>query len=136
MSDLRKAAEIALDALEEINKLSIGKNAISLPAEIDNAMDALRAALAEPEQEPVAWAYVNSDGECEQIEYDTPPDHPSVTPLYAVPPQRKPLTDEAVQQLYAACCPALYQFKGFHGGNFLWLVRIIEQAHGIGSKDE
>ena len=51
-------------------------------------------------------------------------------------PEQKPLTDEAVQQLYAACCPALYHFKGFGGGNFKWLVRVIEQAHGIGSKDE
>ena len=42
----------ALEALEEINKLSIGENAICLPAEIDGAMDALRAAI-EQEHEPV-----------------------------------------------------------------------------------
>lgn len=48
MTDLRKAAQQALEALEEINKLSIGENAICLPAEIDGAIDALRAALAEP----------------------------------------------------------------------------------------
>jgi hypothetical protein len=41
----------ALEALEEINKLSIGENAICLPAEIDGAMDALRERLAQPEQE-------------------------------------------------------------------------------------
>ena len=41
----REAMEIALEALEEINKLSIGENAICLPAEIDGAMDALRQAL-------------------------------------------------------------------------------------------
>ena len=34
--------KLALEALEEINKLSIGENAICLPAEIDGAMDALR----------------------------------------------------------------------------------------------
>ena len=47
-------------------------------------------------QEPVAWMYVNSDGECEQIEYGEPFDDPSVTPLYTAPPS-KPwvgLTDE------------------------------------------
>ena len=44
----------ALEALEEINKLSVGENAICLPAEIDGAMDALRERLAQPEQEPVA----------------------------------------------------------------------------------
>lgn len=45
MTDLRKAAEQALEALEEINKLSIGEKAICLPAEIDDAMEALRQAL-------------------------------------------------------------------------------------------
>ena len=41
----REAMQMALEALVEINKLSIGKNAICLPAEIDGAMDALRQAL-------------------------------------------------------------------------------------------
>jgi hypothetical protein len=48
------------------------------------------------EQKPVAWMYVNSDGECEQIEYGEPFDDPSVTPLYTALPS-KPwagLTDE------------------------------------------
>jgi hypothetical protein len=49
----KEAMKLALEALEEINKLSIGENAICLPAEIDAAMDALREALAQPEQEPV-----------------------------------------------------------------------------------
>jgi hypothetical protein len=54
MTTLREAAQQALEALEYINKLSVGENAICLPAEIDAAIDALRAALAEPveEQEP------------------------------------------------------------------------------------
>ena len=45
----RELFEKALEALEEINKLSIGENAICLPAEIDEAMDALRERLAQPE---------------------------------------------------------------------------------------
>ena len=49
MTTLREAAQQALDALEEINLLSIGENAIFLPAEIDEAMDVLKAALAEPD---------------------------------------------------------------------------------------
>jgi hypothetical protein len=43
----RELFEITLDALEEINKLSVGENAICLPAEIDTAMDALRERLAQ-----------------------------------------------------------------------------------------
>jgi hypothetical protein len=50
----RELFEITLDALEEINKLSVGENAICLPAEIDTAMDALRERLAQPED----WQYV------------------------------------------------------------------------------
>ena len=48
----REAMQMALEALVEINKLSIGENAICLPAEIDGAMDALRQAL---ETEPLEY---------------------------------------------------------------------------------
>ena len=48
----REALKLALEVLEEINKMSI-ENAIFLPAEIDTAMDAIREALAEPEQKPL-----------------------------------------------------------------------------------
>ena len=44
------------------------------------------AALAQ--QEPVAWMYVNEDGECEQIEYGPVFDDPGVTPLYTAPPKQ------------------------------------------------
>lgn len=59
MSDLRKAAEMALEVLEEINKHSIGEKAICLPGEIDDSMEALRQALAQPEQEPtpLCWGF-------------------------------------------------------------------------------
>lgn len=53
MNKQREALKLALEVLEEINKLSIGENAICLPAEIDTAMDAIREALAEPEQKPL-----------------------------------------------------------------------------------
>ncbi len=42
-----EALKLAMEALEEINKLSIGENAICLPAEIDTAMDAIKEALAQ-----------------------------------------------------------------------------------------
>lgn len=64
---------------------------------------------SQPEPEPVAWMYVNSDGECEQIEYGEPFDDPSVTPLYTAPPQREwvGLTDdkyEAMAEQYVTNC--------------------------------
>jgi hypothetical protein len=46
-----EAMKQALEVLEEINKLSIGENAICLPAEIDTAMDSLRQAIAEAEKQ-------------------------------------------------------------------------------------
>ena len=45
-----------------------------------------RALEREAKAEPVAWAYVNPDGECEQIEWGPVFDDPHVTPLYASPP--------------------------------------------------
>ena len=53
MNKQREALKLALEVLEEINKLSIGENAICLPAEIDTAMDAIREALAEPARKPL-----------------------------------------------------------------------------------
>ena len=47
----------ALEALEQINQLSIGENAISLPGEIDAAMDNLRAAIEQPRQ----WVELTDD---------------------------------------------------------------------------
>ena len=41
----------ALEALEELNKASIGVDAVPLPGEIDTAMDALRAAIEQAEKQ-------------------------------------------------------------------------------------
>jgi hypothetical protein len=48
----------ALDVLIEINKLSIGEDAVvALPGEIDGAMDNLRAAIEQPRQ----WVELTDD---------------------------------------------------------------------------
>jgi hypothetical protein len=70
----------------------------SLREELAEAYTEMRKMTEQVESaEPVAWVYVNSDGECEQIEYETPPDDPSVTPLYLHP---KTLTDEDISVLW------------------------------------
>ena len=138
----RELMQQALEALEEINKLSIGENAIALPAEIDTAMDALRERLAQPEQEPVirpckvGGACVPTEsGPCACRQLPPPPSPVAAQPeqepvletvyetiihwdegggkrsrrelarrivaLYTAPPQRKPLTDEELNQIYA-----------------------------------
>jgi len=72
---LRKAAEMGLEALEA----NLGKWAAKTPA-----IEALRQALAQPEQEPVcflretAWSYEIA-----------PWDYPNGFPVYTAPPKRE-----------------------------------------------
>jgi hypothetical protein len=104
----RELFEITLDALEEINKLSVGENAICLPAEIDTAMDALRERLAQPEQEPVAWICEGSaSDEKHDIDYwqEDIDAIPIGTQLYTTPPQRQwvGLTDEEIDDAARYC---------------------------------
>ena len=93
----RELMQQALDALEEINKLSIGENAICLPAEIDGALDALRERLAQPEQEPVAHTL---NCVCGAV-WDVSPDGVEEMVHAPNPPQRKPLTEKRIEELYS-----------------------------------
>ena len=92
-----EAMKQALEALEELNKVSIGVDAVCLPGEIDTAMDALRTAIEQAEkQEPVAWLYdfLNPDNRDEVIRNWTTQDYDdierekgfNVRPLYTTPP--------------------------------------------------
>ena len=58
----------------------------------DKAITAIKEALAQPEQEPVAWI---STGPARMIHWtaDKPAYGDDWVPLYITPPQRKPLTD-------------------------------------------
>jgi hypothetical protein len=58
----REEAHQLLVALQELNRLSIGENAICLPAEIDDAMEVLEARLAQPEPDIVQDAIVYGTG--------------------------------------------------------------------------
>ncbi len=51
----------ALEALEQINQLSIGENALALPGEIDGAMDNLRAAIEQADTAPREWVELTDD---------------------------------------------------------------------------
>ena len=78
----QEAAEL-LDALKEHHSI--------IPA-THKAMSLAVAALErEAKAEPVAWAYLDPDGECGQIEWG-PVCDPYVTPLYASPPQNRPVS--------------------------------------------
>ena len=102
MTDLRTAAQQALEALESVLCDPEGKCCIDGSdadrAVVDKALAALRAALEQQaEPEPVAWmcpddperetAFHWQAGHCENCGKQR-------IPLYTAPPQRKPLTDE------------------------------------------
>ena len=104
----KEALKLALEALEE--------------HEYGVAQIIIREALAQPEQEPVAWV-VYSSAENDIVWADKGKRLKQNTPLYTTPPQRKPLTDEEIDELSRS------MVKGDKSVN--WLCRAIEAAHGI-----
>jgi len=114
MSDLRTAAQQALEALEAMNPYPASKE-----DQRAGALTALRAALAqqdEPAQEPVAWNWMLDGLPYGRACYGDPPDADlaeraatagrTVRLLYAAPPQRKQaeplnLRDPAVRKRLA-----------------------------------
>ena len=119
--NLREAAQVALQALQESKPIDIDDPAAFYRSA--HAIEALRAGLAQPEPEPVAWMYDWYD-ETEDIDgvpiggivhdwiskdYDeahspTMGCH-NIRPLYATPPQREwvGLTDEEQNQVAWSC---------------------------------
>lgn len=131
MSD-RDVMQMALEALElEATRTPIPETAAAIAA--------LRACLAEPEPEPVAWRVMLPDGY--QFVYDErmlrvidESIHATRQPLYTTPPTRRPLTDEEADALWRTT-----SFRG-NGGQRCWFVegiRVAERAHKItGGNDE
>ena len=136
-----EALKLALEALEEINKLSIGENAICLPAGIDTAMDAIKQVLAQPEQGPVIGTKTWFEDGKVVTQHLTAKDiykepEPVIDKSAAVriatalgwEPKRKPLTDEEIKRMAAKWFLPMY-----------WslcntFARAIEAAHGIGEQ--
>lgn len=117
---LRKAAQQALDALEEYEK--------SYQAVADG-LKPLRAALAENQSEdvlgmvePVAWLTRDEqDGLWHPTALKKTVDD---RPLYLAPPKREPLTDEEISKIFIYC-----------GRDKETFARAIERAHGIGGEE-
>ena len=94
MTNLRKAAEMALAKLDHLWEIGIDAE---YKVELLPEIHALRQALAQPEQTPVA--YVSDDGASAAIVLGV--DLDKLTPLYTAPPKSKwvGLTDEEVDAL-------------------------------------
>lgn len=90
----RELMQQALDLLDDINQCSLPPTGIPLPAEIDHVMEDLRARLAKPEQEPVAWWHDMGD----VVDLNV---SGRGVPLYTAPPKREwqGLTDEEIEKL-------------------------------------
>ena len=80
-------------------------------------------ALTQPEQEPLAWI---STGPASMIHWtaDKPAYGDDWVPLYTTPPQRKPLTEWQITEIYT-------KWESTKGTSWADLIRAIEAAHGI-----
>ena len=142
MTALRETAQQALEALEMARRFVYSDNR----PQCDDAIDALRAALAQPEPQPVAWRTFDGEDGYLYMPYEDNETYAAewaqrnprraswVEPLYLAPPQRpaplqrKPLTEQAIEQI-ANRIP-VDDFVGptkWH----IKLVRAAERAHGI-----
>ncbi len=133
MTDLRKAAKEALEALTNCNS-AYSHRCIRCDSEVDEGgkvASALRAALAqqaEPMQEPVAWLYQNMYTEQEYLVWKKGTGGRNWTPLYPAPPQRKPLTEEEIFAIENDIPDDVVSDRHWT----IWYARAIERAHGIG----
>jgi hypothetical protein len=80
------------------------------------------------EQQPIAWRWgapklKNGDFEWRYSLNQTRPD---AIPLYATPPQRKPLTDEEIMNIAKVSCIGISPQE-----DTLNFAKVIEAAHGI-----
>jgi hypothetical protein len=128
MSDLRTAAQQALEALEYIRSTTVwqaDKHAAN------PAITALKAALEQPEQEPVAWIQSNHLQLAQRGPFSCRVEptqrHPDFVPLYTHPPRRKPLSNEELDRLWREPMSADWEHREF--------ARAVEAAHGIKEKN-
>jgi len=118
-----EALKLALEALEfyyDLYKEKVDANVIT----------AIKEALAQPKQKPVAW--MREDEDCTDcIVWEQTEEH--TIPLYTTPPQREPLTDEEFSNLVVENLGphALTGGKMSVYDAFLIAVRATEAAHGI-----
>ena len=94
----RELLQQALDALENGKKVRAGEGGTKYQPELeDAAIEALEAALAQPEQEPVAWMLPDYGDVLSASEADGTGIYN--IPLYTAPPKREwvGLTDEEIK---------------------------------------
>lgn len=136
MSDLRQAAQQALEALEEIWSLGFR----STGDRHKDAITALRAALAQQEQEPVAWSpaltypnyekervWLNGKPRQEDVEYWSKNGN-GITYGYTTPPRREwqSLSEEEIAKVW--CGAVMAQSTKEPGLGVIGFARAVEAA--------
>jgi hypothetical protein len=99
MSALREAAQQALEALEAMQSYAAAERKGLLIC--DESIIALRAALEQPEQEPVAWQWLNTAHFRKKLPADA--ELRAWNPLFTHPPRRewRGLTDKEIRDLWS-----------------------------------
>ena len=123
----REALKLAMEALKyPLNQSHENFNVDMAELLAHRAITAIKKALAQPEQEPVAILH-RYPSKCRMtVEYtdEITEVREGSWPLYTTPPQSKPLTDEEIILIVAECA-ASHQHTDIH------FARAIERAHGI-----
>ena len=122
---------------EALKRIAEGKDSIEVVKNL------AREALAQPEQEPVAWSYwqscLNDDGTqtapwVHRLSKFKPNEsiiNKDIVPLYTTPPQRKPLTDEEILHRVDTHVGGPSPSYPLDNSDWLNFARAIEAAHGI-----
>ena len=138
----REALKLALEALEVANSCVDGyyipKGKTHLP-EVEQAITAIKEALAQPEQEFVAYIDMSEWPPVRFKEGTLRCDiaHLDGQKLYTTPPQRKPLTDEELRAIENKINPNMRWRSSdeegitFYPSEYYELIQAIEAAHGI-----
>ena len=94
-----EALKMALETLEQLDGIDTETECVTI--DVGDVIDAIKEALAQPKQEPLAWI---STGTARMIHWtsDKPAYGDDWVPLYTSPPQRKPLTDEDIWKFWWA----------------------------------
>lgn len=137
---MRQALEMALVALERSVATCFDQRShdavMGRPEHfVNQAITAIKEALAQPEQEPVAeyvgftdYARTEDDahgfGKVKRLKFI-----PLNARLYTTPPQRKPLTDEQREQIYNEWCSKRDEVS------YDDLMLAVEAANGIKEKN-
>ena len=161
MTDLRKAAEQAVVMLrtglpeyDAMDVLCVLEDALAQPEPFNPDWDRINAleeslrehmaeinrlkAIAQPEQEPVAWIFTPNNELLwpSEVEIGLPIRSSCYLPLFSAPPQRKPLTEDEIELAYREIWRNLSD--GFSHTSAEWIeasIRYAEKAHGIGGEE-